>query len=778
MCLFATFHVDSAESSSSEDIFDLSLEELLSVTVVSASGKEEPLRNASATMSIITAQDIKERAYTDLSEVLADLPGFDNMKSYGHERVVSYQRGYRTPSNQRTLFMVNGIILNSLWSQEFSLNRQFPMTNIKQIEVLYGPAGAIYGPNAYSGVVNIITNDSKELSKGDSKLDYNIQLDSFATTAIDLTARGKENAFSYSISAKWLESDGPELNDFPTWGFLRQEYLSDTAIWGPVLQRTRFGKPYGEYSSPDDEKSLIGNINVGNLTLGLNYLHVTNGYGLKFSLDKGQPNAAWSKRNVQWYLRYEKQLNSQLSSKTFLRYQKDRRSGDWAEATADWNAGYEGFSYVSISDWNVLSQAFKFRQDWEYQPNDDLNILAGLKYESKELTKAFDVCGYWSSGFCSSSNGENLGPEGQGEGVYHSTFLGDMPIIPGTLSEMPAHNIDSTNDKGAYIQASFNVDKWRHSGTLRWDRNSKYGSYIKPRIATSYDVTNTNTVKLIYSTAFQEPAPILVYGGWNGRRANLDLRPEEITNLEFVWQYQSKSWLNEISIYSVRYEDVIKEEAQNAGERETKGFEYRGQYNFSNIFEGEADIKAYLNYTYSSVKSNITYDHTLNQWVGSGIDQCSNNQITVDDGIDDNVCRSINEDLGDIAPHKVNLGVNIPFNSRFNFNVRANFVSERELYLRNPLRDQGVTISDYLVLNANMGIKYEYFTINLKVNNLLNEEYFHPGIVAANSGDVSYDAQGNLARYANGNLVRSQGFNSSLLPQVERKFSVIISSSF
>ncbi|SFC98483.1 TonB-dependent receptor plug domain-containing protein [Pseudoalteromonas denitrificans] len=757
-----------------EDLFALSLEELFSTKVTSASGVEESLRDAAASMIVITEQDIHDRAYTDLSQILTDLPGFDNIKSYGHDRVISYQRGYRTPTTQRTLFMINGVINNQLWSQAFPQNRQLPLTNIERIEVLYGPAGAIYGPNAFSGIVNIITRDARELDIGESYFKYNIQAGSFSTTAVDMAAGGKMDQLSYSISAKFIESDGPNLQDFPTWGYLRSEFLNDPAIWGSVLQREHLNTPYGNYTSMDKEQGIIGELNFGKLTFGINYWHTQNGYGLKFALDKGQPNAIWAKKISQWYVKYHKQLTPKLLSKTFIRQRDDRRYGNWAEATADWNTNMEGFSYVSISDWNVLSNSWKLRQDWDYQASDNLSILAGLKYENKELTKAFDVCGYWSSAFCSSSNAHNLGPEGLGEGVYHSTSTEPQPIIPGTLSEMPADNLIRTNDKGGYLQVTWDIEEWRYSAAIRWDKNSEYGSFTKPRLSAIYHFSNKNTIKLIYSTAFQEPGPSAVYGGWNGKRANPDLKPEEMENLELIWLYQANNWLHETSLYYANYKNVIKEEAENAGERDITGFEYRGQYKFNNFINGAPKIKTYLNYTFTEVKSNITYDHDIAAWIGSGMDNCTSGEFSDDDP----KCRSVDEDLGDIAPHKINLGLNIPFNKMINLNFRGNYVSERKLYLRNPLRADGIKLDSYMVFNANIGIKFENIRLDLAVNNLFNTAYYHPGLVQANSGDVSLDEKGNLARYANGNLVRSGGFHNSVMPQVERNYSLIFSMSF
>lgn len=96
----------------------MSLEELLRINVVTASGNEESRLEAPATIVVITAEEIKKRGYTDLTEIITDLPGFDVINPNGRGGVVAYQRGYRTPITQRTLLMINGIIDNDLWAHE------------------------------------------------------------------------------------------------------------------------------------------------------------------------------------------------------------------------------------------------------------------------------------------------------------------------------------------------------------------------------------------------------------------------------------------------------------------------------------------------------------------------------------------------------------------------------------------------------------------------------------------------------------------------------------
>ena len=154
MLLFLFSLISMSNVKASEDLFGMSLEDLVNITVTTASGVEESVIDAPAAMIVITSSDIQKNNYHSLFEVISDISGFDTIESSPN---TFYQRGYRTPFSSRTLFMVNGIVDNHLWTHVAQFSTQYPISNIDKIEVLYGPASVIYGPNAYLGIINIIT---------------------------------------------------------------------------------------------------------------------------------------------------------------------------------------------------------------------------------------------------------------------------------------------------------------------------------------------------------------------------------------------------------------------------------------------------------------------------------------------------------------------------------------------------------------------------------------------------------------------------------------------
>lgn len=704
------------DSLSIEELKSLDLGSLLDLTVETASGTEETLLDAPASMVVVTKQDIQQRGYTNIVEVLQDLPGFDNMIVNGMVYTSSYQRGYRTPFTTRTLFMINGVVDNTLWAHEAAFSRQYPLSNIKRIEVLYGPASAVYGPNAFLGVVNVITDNGADLEIGEITGSISGLIGSFNSKNIDATLKGKlAEELSFSISAQQFTSDEPNFSD--RYGYLSNSLYDSEQIWGPIRNIQHEGEYLNHYYDPTKDYGVLADMTYKGLKIGLIHWKLKEAYGPYYPADRVQNNNFWNRDSNQYYAEYKTDLTDTLKSQSLILYRENRRYGYWTEGSPD-----DEHSYISFTNWNAETSSWLFKHSFEYELREDLLLSAGLKYERKELTKGYDIPGYWAPAISSTTE--------VGSGIGHSTDTSyDIPPPPGA---MPEDNLTTTRDVGGYVQAIWDWEDWRFNLGLRYDRNSMYGSVINPRVAAIYNYNDKWTFKALYGKAFQEPAPLHLWGGWSGRAANPDLQPEKVQNIELIAMYNTDSLSQEWSLYSAHYTDVIKEEAENAGERDIWGLEYRAKLSFTHFIENFDDITAYFNYSYTHPESSVFYDHNTGDWL------------------------DVDAALGDIAPHKINLGINMPFADDWNVNVRGNFVSSRELYLRNPLRGQGEKLGSYFVLNSAISYQYEPLTVTFKVLNLLDKDYFHPGAEAANAGnDFSQ---------------RSLGYINSIVPQAERSY--------
>jgi outer membrane receptor for ferrienterochelin and colicins len=136
------------------------LEQLFGEPVTSsATGKPQRASDAPVNMQIVTQDDIRRSGATSIPDVLQFVTGVD-VRYYGIADAEVGIRGYKQPYNPRLLVLVNG---RQVYSDDYGhvswTAIPVQLEEIRQIEVIKGPNSALYGFNAVSGVVNIITYD-------------------------------------------------------------------------------------------------------------------------------------------------------------------------------------------------------------------------------------------------------------------------------------------------------------------------------------------------------------------------------------------------------------------------------------------------------------------------------------------------------------------------------------------------------------------------------------------------------------------------------------------
>jgi len=136
---------------------ELSLETLMNINVITATGSEQKISEAPATMNVITSKQIEERGYEQLEDALRDIPGIDFIHLNGYAPTLIYFRGMYGAENLRALLMIDGIPENNIIGGNDMAGPAYSLHNVKRIEVIWGPASALYGANAFGGVINIIT---------------------------------------------------------------------------------------------------------------------------------------------------------------------------------------------------------------------------------------------------------------------------------------------------------------------------------------------------------------------------------------------------------------------------------------------------------------------------------------------------------------------------------------------------------------------------------------------------------------------------------------------
>ena len=172
---------------------------------VGAGRAPELFSESARILTVLTSNQLKTIPATSLSDALKYVTGVD-IRQRGPEGIQA-DISIRGGTFDQTLILLNGINITDPQTGHHNLNIPVNLTQVSRIEVLEGPASRIYGPNAFSGAINIITSpeDSPPLSITASYGNYN-------SLSANISGHLKTGQFSHLISTGLKRSDGHIIN--------------------------------------------------------------------------------------------------------------------------------------------------------------------------------------------------------------------------------------------------------------------------------------------------------------------------------------------------------------------------------------------------------------------------------------------------------------------------------------------------------------------------------------------------------------------------------------
>jgi len=194
-----------AEEYTTEEKKAVKLEEI----VVTATKTEKKLIDVPASVTVITAKDIEDSGAKTVADVLRTVPGVD-VGVYGasSKYFMVNMRGFADCHGGYVKLLIDGIPANDISGyvdQDVLIN----LENVERIEVVRGPASALYGDNAMGGVINIIT--KKGTPTPETKL--GISYGSFDSKEFTISTRGTKDRFGYSANFKREQEDSGYIDD-------------------------------------------------------------------------------------------------------------------------------------------------------------------------------------------------------------------------------------------------------------------------------------------------------------------------------------------------------------------------------------------------------------------------------------------------------------------------------------------------------------------------------------------------------------------------------------
>jgi iron complex outermembrane recepter protein len=140
----------------------LSLEELSQIDVTSPSKTPQSVFQSPTAIYVITGEDIRRTGATSVPEALRQAPGVEVARIDSNKWSIGI-RGFGSRLARSVLVLIDGrTVYNTLFDGTYWEVQNTNMDDIDRIEVIRGPGGTIWGPNAVNGVINVITKDSKD----------------------------------------------------------------------------------------------------------------------------------------------------------------------------------------------------------------------------------------------------------------------------------------------------------------------------------------------------------------------------------------------------------------------------------------------------------------------------------------------------------------------------------------------------------------------------------------------------------------------------------------
>ena len=199
-----------AQTTPSEDMFDLSLEELMNIKI-GVSKTDLSIRETPAVLSVITRKEIQNMGARDLMDILGQIPGFNF--GVDVQNVVGVGIRGNWGHEGKVLLLIDGIEMNETLFSTTQFGQHYDIRNIERIEIIRGPGSSIYGGYAELGVINIITQSGDKTKGLTVQTQAGIGKDGLHRSDVGFTLGNGSEDFNYSVSG-YLGSGRRSTSDY------------------------------------------------------------------------------------------------------------------------------------------------------------------------------------------------------------------------------------------------------------------------------------------------------------------------------------------------------------------------------------------------------------------------------------------------------------------------------------------------------------------------------------------------------------------------------------
>lgn len=530
-----------------EQLMAMGLGELIKIEV--ATGTSQALAEAPAVVSVITQHDIKATGARTLAEAMERIPGLHVAASQFRLQKMFSVRGIQSDFTPQILVLMDGIEINQITSTSTPVSFHYPVHAIQRIEVIRGPGSAVYGADAFSGVINVITKKSKDIVDNQ----VGATAGSFDSTEVWFNGKTSLQDIDFSLLVDYETTQGDD---------------------GRVTQ-------YGNMKTDRDVQNIHLNAEGRDWSLTNWYYRVERYQGNGVSIFANDVD--FDKTEV-WKSKfdYSYAVNDALSMVFDVSLFKNEVQSDFKlfpEGT--WPVGADG---------NLLAPPFlavEFPNGVIGNPGADMTrYKANITsiYQASDNHRLRIAMGY-SSTKVKTNESKNFGP-GVLDGDNFKPVSTELVDVTGTV-----FNFLQTYDRDLrYLSVQ---DEWTINQTLaftggvRFDHYSDFGSTTNPRLAFVWKASDVLTTKILYGSAFRvATASERSIQNNPANLGNPNIKPENISTSEIVFDYRPNEYFDAtLNLYQYQAKDLIVLDDtftyQNIGKQDGKGAELELNWRYS-----------------------------------------------------------------------------------------------------------------------------------------------------------------------------------------------------
>ncbi len=499
--LFFLAWTDAAFAQSFEDE-DLALAYGDKSTISIATGSHQAISRAPSAATVITSRDIEAMGATDLDQALESVPGLHVSKNNVAMNPIYGFRGIATKYNPQVLMLVNGIpVTNVFWGDRSQIWGGMPLENVARIEVIRGPGSALYGADAFSGVINIITKTADDINGTET----GARVGSANSHDVWIQHGGKLGTLDAAFYLRAGNTDGES-------GFIQQDSQS---VWDAAFGTNASLAP-GHLNT--QRKAIDARADLAyqawRLRVAFQNRDVAVG-ALAGSLD---PNGIGHSSRLYMDLSYEQanwMPNWDVAAIVGF-YDVHDKPGDPA---------YTLFPAGSVLPFGTFPNGM-IGNPGHYEQHDHASVSAfytGFEQHRLRVGTGFRI--------------EDMYKVVETKN-YDATFAPLPSVVDATgnpaLAFMLPHKRNLTY---LFVQDEWSLAKdWALTAGVRHDRYSDFGSTTNPRLALVWDAAYNVVVKAMHGTAFRAPSFAEQYSINNPvAKGSPNIKPETITTDELAF---------------------------------------------------------------------------------------------------------------------------------------------------------------------------------------------------------------------------------------------------